>query len=404
MFKLINNSLKNLKHNKGRTTLTLLGIVIGIFSVVTLLNLGKAAQRYIEDEISSFGSDLLNIVAGNNTRSPFNQSNRSLSDNYFSQTEVESFLNLSKKYIAAAVEEISTTANIQYKENILNSQAIRGATKDYFFVRGYTLKYGREINLEDNQNFKRVIILDEDTSNDIFGDDINPIGNNLRINGTTYRVIGVKAKSDGFLSFSESFIPLSTLRKFVDQDQDTLSISMKAIDSENVDNAKLEAETLLRKVRRLDDTKESNFTINTSQDALETFNNVTNLLTIFLAAIGGISLLVGGIGIMNVMLITVKERTKEIGLRKAIGANAKDIFLQFLAESITVTLLGGVIGLGLGIAVFYIVSKVVSLSFELDPISVILPIIVSSLIGIIFGIYPSVKASKMSPIEALRYE
>ncbi len=404
MFKLINNSLKNLKHNKGRTILTLLGVVIGIFSVVTLLNLGKAAQRYIEDQISTFGSDLLNIVAGSSTVSLFTPVNRNNPNSYFTDFEIDKLQKLDKKYILAIVEELNSSASLKYKSNLLATTAIRAADENYFLVRGYNLLYGRAISEEDNLTSKKVIILDKSISEKLFGENTNPVGENVLLNGTSYKVIGVKTTAQSIIPIQENYIPINTLRRYLEPTKTVSSLSLKAINSSDVNNAKFEAENLMRKVRNLKENDENNFIVNSSQDALTIFNNVTNILTLFLAAIGGISLLVGGIGIMNIMLVTVKERTKEIGLRKAIGANSKDIFSQFLTESITVTLLGGIIGLLLGIAVFYLVSKFANLSFELDPVSVILPIVVSSLIGIVFGIYPSMKASKMSPIEELRYE
>lgn len=399
---LLKNALNSLTVNKLRTFLTVLGIVIGITSVITLVNIGEAAQGTIESSVSAFGSDLITIIPGK-----FSSGSQGFSFDLSASFDFQNVVDLKAKpnlYLKGISTESSKLTNVRVGLN--NQQmSITGVYGDYFSVRSVELLAGREINLKDSDTLARVAVIGPDIRDKFFDD--NPIGKTINISNQNYTIVGITKPrgSNGFQNLDEVvIIPLKTMQKLITGTSTVRSIIVSANDPKYISLAAEEIKNNLRDIRGIDKNEESDFTVRTSAQALGILTDITNIFTIFLALIAGISLLVGGIGIMNIMFVSVKERTREIGLRKALGATRNDILYQFLTESIAVTLLGGILGTLLGVLLTYIFTQVAALAFAININTVILAVGVSGLIGLIFGSYPAWQAAKLDPIVALRYE
>ncbi len=399
---LLKNALDSLTVNKLRTFLTVLGIVIGITSVITLVNIGEAAQGTIESSVSAFGSDLITIIPGK-----FSSGSQGFSFDLSASFDFQNVVDLKSKpnlYLKGISTESSKLTNVRVGLN--NQQmSITGVYGDYFLVRSVELLAGREINLKDSDTLSRVAVIGPDIRDKFF--DENPIGKTINISNQNYTIVGITKPrgSNGFQNLDEVvIIPLKTMQKLITGTTTVRSIIVSASDPKYISLAAEEVKNNLRDIRGIDKSEDSDFTVRTSAQALGILTDITNIFTIFLALISGISLLVGGIGIMNIMFVSVKERTREIGLRKALGATRNDILYQFLTESIAVTMLGGILGTILGILLTYIFTQVAALAFSININTVILAVGVSGLIGLIFGSYPAWQAAKLDPIVALRYE
>ncbi len=399
---LLKNAFDSLTVNKLRTFLTVLGIVIGITSVITLVNIGEAAQGTIESSVSAFGSDLITVIPGK-----FQSSSQGFSFDLSASFEFQNVVDLKNKpniYLKGISTESSKLVPI--KVGINNQQmSVTGVYGDYFSVRAVDLLAGREINEKDSDTVSRVAVIGPEIRDKFFVD--NPIGQTINISNQNFTIVGITKPrgSNGFQNLDEVIIlPLKTMQKLITGNSTIRSIIVSAKDPEYISLAAEELKTNFRQVRGLKGTEESDFTIRTSAQALGILSEITSIFTIFLALIAGISLLVGGIGIMNIMFVSVKERTREIGLRKALGATRNDILLQFLTESIAVTMLGGILGTLLGILLTYIFTQVAALAFAININTILLAVGVSGLIGLVFGSYPAWQAGKLDPIVALRYE
>lgn len=401
---LIKNAFSSLGHSKLRTFLTILGIVIGISSVITLLNLGQGAQKTIETSFSSFGPNIISIVAGK-----VNVSNPTAIDlsTKFTLKDADALIQKEKYYVNGIATSSSKSLKVQHT-NSYSNLSVTGIYGDFWNVRSITVERGRSIEQKDNNSLAKVAVIGPDVVTTLFTDDLdNPIGQKIKINGQNYTVIGItKAKgSTGFINTDDVvYIPLKTLQKYISGEDRILQMTAQAKDPKTIKYAQDEIETILRQERNIRNGQDSDFTIRNSIDALSFINQITSIFTVFLAAIAAISLLVGGIGIMNIMFVTVTERTKEIGLRKSLGATKNDILLQFLTEAVAVTLFGGIIGTALGLIVSYIFASIAGIAFEIYMNSIFLSVGVSIAIGLVFGIYPAARASNLSPIDALRYE
>jgi putative ABC transport system permease protein len=401
---LFKNAFASLGHSKLRTFLTVLGIVIGISSVITLLNLGQSAQKTIETSFSAFGPNQITIIAGQvSLTNPMAIGNGSV---HFTLKEVDALIQRDKLYVTGIATQTSKLLKVQHESNVF-STSVYGIYGDYWSVRSISVERGRELNKSDSESLAKVAVIGPDVITRLFNSNDNPIGQKLKINGQNYTIVGVtKAKgSSGFLNTDEYiYIPLTTMQQFITGNANVLQINAQAKDPQTIAYAQDEIETILRQIRQIKTGQDSDFTIRNSVDALSFINQITSIFTVFLAAIAAISLLVGGIGIMNIMFVTVSERTKEIGLRKSLGATRNDILLQFLTEAVAVTMLGGIIGTLLGVVVSYIFATLASIAFEIYLNSILLSVGVSIAIGLVFGIYPAARASRLSPIDALRYE
>lgn len=402
---LILEAITTLSLNKLRTGLATLGIVIGIGSVIALISLGQGGQRAVESQIESLGSNLLTVIPGalrpGDIRSAAGTSTTlKVSD----AKEIENRKVTGVKNVSA---ELLRRAQVVAGRNNTNTQIV-GVLPNYKEIRSLQISNGRFISSSDISSLSKVAVLGPQVVTDLFGENANPVGKTVRINKLTFRIIGVTA-SKGGAGFGGNqddivFVPLSTAQKQLFGVDFVGSLSIQVENKERMDTVRDEIGYILLARHKIQDPQNADFTIFSQSDILGAAQQITGIFTGILSGIAAISLLVGGIGIMNIMLVTVTERTREIGLRKALGAKKKVIIAQFLIESIILTFVGGVIGMIIGIIVSFVISKFINLPFTLSPMSVILAIGVSGGIGVIFGWYPAQKAANLQPIEALRYE
>lgn len=390
--------------NKLRTGLAALGIVIGIGSVIALISLGQATQQSIQNQIQALGANLLTVQpgsqntgavrggAGTNTSLTMEDANAITSSG-----QVDTITAVSPEYSRRVqVSTGGTNTNLQ----------VIGVTSTYPEVHKFSIDSGSFITDQENVSMSKVAVVGPQVVSDLFGGS-NPVGQNIRINNVTFKIIGVTV-SKGGTGFQNQddiiWIPLSTAQKQVFGVDYLSSIALEAKSPDVMTDAENQVGYLLLSRHKLSDPTQADFSIFSQQDILNTASATTGTFTALLSGIAAISLLVGGIGIMNIMLVTVTERTREIGLRKALGAKKKIIVTQFLIESIILTFFGGLIGMVLGVITSFIISNITSSPFVLSPQAIILAIGVSAGIGILFGWYPARRAANLQPIEALRYE
>jgi putative ABC transport system permease protein len=400
-------SLSTLTLNKTRTGLAILGIVIGIGSVIALVSLGQATQQSIQNQIESLGANLLTVSPGAANQgggvrgAAGGRTTLTLED----ATSIAASTELAV-YINSVSPEYSGRTQLTTAGSNTNTQVV-GATPTYPSIHKVNLASGNFITQNDVDGMTRVAVIGPQVVTDLFGEGSNPIGQTLRIKNQTFIIIGI-TQSKGGTGFSNQddivYIPLTTAQKQVFGANYLSSIALEAKSPDVMTDAQNQVGYFLLTRHKLSDPTLADFSIFSQQDILNTATATTGTFTALLSGIAAISLLVGGIGIMNIMLVTVTERTREIGLRKALGAKKKVIITQFLVESIILTFSGGVIGVVLGIITSYIISKALSSAFVISPSSVLLAFVVSAAIGIIFGWYPAKRASDLQPIEALRYE
>ncbi len=405
-------AVSSLAANKLRAALTLLGIVIGVAAVIALLSIGRGAQDAITERIQSLGTNLLFVRPGGTTQGGVfggqgSASTLTLEDAYALQDQV----------LAPSVEmvapELGTGGQVVAgRENTFTQ--IAGVTPEYQFVREFTMASGQFVTQTHLDRSSQVAVLGSSVAEDLFGFR-DPVGQPVRINGRQFTVIGVlESKGGGFFgSFDDQVVvPITTVYNRLSSSRtaqggvSVQTINVQVVDVNAMEEAVAEVATVLRFRHRL--TGEDDFSISSQQETIETLEDTTNTFIVFLGAIAGISLLVGGIGIMNIMLVSVTERTREIGIRKAMGAKRRDIMLQFLAEASLLSLGGGGLGLGLGALLSWALDdrtlggQSFQTSFSGD--FAVMALVVGAGIGLFFGIYPAMRAAKLHPIDALRYE
>ena len=398
--------------NKVRTGLTILGIVIGIASVIAMVAIGNGSTESIQSSIQSIGSNLIVISPGAQKTPGSTVSTGRGTANTLTMNDVTA---LENQMTSAAAIAPDVTKREQVVAGGLNTNtSIVGTVPAYLQVRDVAIDSGSFFTDQQVTDLARVVVLGPTAMDDLFGTTENPtpdsssiIGQTIRINGDIFTVIGVTvAKGGSSITSADDniYVPISVAQQFFSGNQYVSEISIEAQTSNLVTEAQNEATSILLAQHNITDPTKADFSTLNQSDILSTASSVTTTLTYLLAAIAGISLLVGGIGIMNMMLTTVTERTKEIGLRKAIGAKKKDIRLQFLVESVILTSVGGIIGIGLGILIAWLVSLTGAVKADVTLTPVLLSFGVSAFIGIVFGYYPASRASELNPIEALRYE
>ncbi len=398
---LLQETASALLRNKVRTGLTMLGIIIGISSVISMLAIGNGAKNSIQSSIEGLGSNLLIIMPG------VVQPGRGIVSS--GRGGAQTLKNEDLQVISSieGVNEISP--EVQRRFQVISSvgnntnTTITGANEEFGTVHNISLSEGNFITNEQARSYGRQAVLGATVATDLFGDE-DPLGKKIRISQVEFTVVGILEKKGG-AGFSGPddmiIVPLSTMQKILAGVDYLSQISVSVTNKDEMSDVQNQiTDALLTKHR----VSEADFSVISQQDILGTLSTVINTFTLFLAAIASISLLVGGIGIMNMMLTTVTERTKEIGLRKAVGAKKRDIQKQFLAESIVLTFVGGVVGVLLGIIISFLVTLTGIVHSQVSISSVILSFGVSAIIGIIFGYYPAARASNLNPIEALRYE
>ncbi len=399
-------AIVSLKINKMRSVLTSLGIIIGVSAVIIMLAVGSGASKKIAEDMESMGSNLLMIRSASATSGGVRMGFGTKPTLTLKDAEA---INKYCRGILAVAPYSSATSQLTYG-NQNWSTTVGGTTGEYIFIRNYEIKEGRNFIEEDIKNNTKVAIIGSTIATELFGD-MNPINKTMRIGNVPFKVIGLlKTKGQSGMGVDQDdlvFIPVTTAQKKVfgtEYPGTVKMINIKAQNSDVLDIAQDDITDLLRNRHNIGKNQEDDFEIRNLAEMQETIKSSAKTMSILLGAIASVSLLVGGIGIMNIMLVSVTERTKEIGIRMAIGAKATDIRIQFLIESFLLSVIGGIIGVIVGIAGAKIVELTDAMSISISSGSIILSLGFSGAIGIIFGYYPAYKASLLNPIDALRYE
>lgn len=395
---------KALMRNKMRAFLTMLGIIIGIMSVITMVSLGEASTESIRGEISSSGSNMIFIMPGNQHKGGINMGH---SDSKTLKLEdVEAIRNTCPSVYLVS-PSVSAAGQLVYGTNNTPT-SLQGVDVTFLSIREILLDKGIPFNEHDVETSGKVCLIGKTVVDKLFPDGTDPLGKTIRFGKIPLKIIGIlQAKGQNSMGQDQDnvvYLPYTTVQKRILAITHLQTIFASAYSEEQSASAVTEITAALRKNHKLSPTAEADFEIRTQAELLSMISNVTGMLTLLLSAIAGISLLVGGIGIMNIMYVTVTERTKEIGLRMSIGAQNRDILMQFLVESIILSLLGGVIGIIGGVVISYLASMGLGWPFILSIKSILIAFVVCTATGLFFGWYPAKKAANLDPITALRYE
>lgn len=405
----IHTAVSGLRANKTRSALTILGIVIGITAIMVVMSVGSGAEQLILNQIQGFGADSIFVEPGREPQGPSDFS-EAFTDS-LKQREADALAKLTASGVDDLTPMIMGVNTVAYERETRRSQVL-GSGSLLFRTLNLDPQEGAFFTEDDVRQRSNVVVLGSEVKEELFGLS-DAIGERIKIKNTTFRVIGIiKPKGQvTFFNIDDSvFVPYTTAQEYITGTNHFHAIWVKATSEEVVPELKIEIEDTLRRLHNITDPDKDDFHATTQQDALETVGIITTVLQVMLISIAAISLIVGGIGIMNIMLVSVTERTREIGLRKALGARNGDILRQFLIEAVMLTVLGGCIGIAFGAGLAFlaavILTNVVSLSWEFTfPFSaMLLGVAVSTGIGLVFGMYPARQASKKSPMEALRYE
>ncbi len=401
---IIEETYAALSANKVRTGLTMLGIIIGISSVIAMTAIGNGAKQSIQSSIQSIGSNLVIVTPG---------AQRSFGGPSAGRGTAQTLTVDDGLALQSGISNVSAVAlNVSGRQQVTakgtnSNTSVVGTTSAYATVRNISVTDGNFLSDTNIASDAKVAVIGPTTSLDLFGADNEAVGQTIRIKGNEFKIIGVTVAKggSGFTNADDVvYIPYTTAQHYLTGNQYLSEIDISAADSTSTAQVQADATNLLLSRHHISDPTAADFSILNQADIIATASSVTNTFTILLGAVAGISLVVGGIGIMNMMLTTVTERTREIGLRKAIGAKPRDISIQFLTESVALTFTGGVIGVILGAGIAMGVTKLGIIQTQVSIGSVLLAFGVSAAIGIVFGWYPAKRAARMSPIEALRYE
>jgi putative ABC transport system permease protein len=396
-------SIKNIIKSRMRGLLTALGIIIGVGSVIIMVAVGEGAQVNIEQQISSMGSNLIVIFPGVMQSGGISRGAGSF--NRFTLDDVEKI-----KKEAALIKGV--TPNVRSSAQVISkngnwSTSIEGASTDFLEVRNWKIESGEFFTDRDEISRAKVAVLGKDVATNLFPDE-NPLGQSIRIRNTPFKVIGVlESKGQSAMGQNNDDVIIAPCTTVLDRlvgGRYINFISVSAISVETIDSTQSELREIMRSAHHLTANKEDDFTIRDQTQITEAASETTRILTLLLGSVAGVSLIVGGIGIMNIMLVSVTERTREIGIRLSIGARPSDILLQFLSEAILLSLVGGIIGIFAASAVIFFLNEYNIQTAILNPAIVVLSFVFSGSVGIFFGFYPAKKAANLNPIDALRYE
>ena len=389
--------------NKTRTLLTMLGIIIGVGSVITMLDIGEGSKKSIKENISKMGTNMLNIRPGagmfGGVRNNSDMQSLKLTD-YLALKKEAKLL----KYVTPVV-----SGNGQAIVGANNwPTSIYGVNTEYLPIREWEVEEGAMFGQDELDNLSKVAVIGRTIQKNLFPDGDSPIGQTIRFKNIPFKIIGILA-AKGESNFGQDqddiiIAPYTTVQKRVLAQTYLQSIVASAISENEAENAVNEVKKILERTHNIAANQENNFNVFSQQELISTFSSTSEMLTVLLVAIASISLIVGGIGIMNIMYVSVKERTKEIGLRMAIGAKGKDILAQFLIESVLISITGGVVGVVLGLLATYVVNTFIGWPVSITFYSIVISFLVCTITGVFFGWYPARKAAELEPITALRYE
>ena len=401
---LIKIAVRALANNKLRGFLTMLGIIIGVASVITMLAIGQGSKRSIQAQISEMGSNMIMIHPGADVRGGVRQDASAMET--LKLQDYEDIVD-ETRFVSAVSPSVNSSGQAIYGANNAPT-TVYGISPDYLEIRRYKVEDGDMFTEQDIQTAAKVCVVGKTVVDNLFPDGGNPVGKVIRFQKLPFRIVGV-LESKGYNSMGMDqddliLAPYTTIQKKVLAITHLQGITCSALKEEYTDQAIDEITEILRRNHKLKETDDDDFTIRSQQELSTMLTSTTDMMTVLLAAVAGISLLVGGIGIMNIMYVSVTERTREIGLRMSIGAKGIDILAQFLIESILISVTGGLIGVVFGVGAALVVNGVAHFPIYIQPWSVILSFAVCTVTGVFFGWYPAKKAAQLDPIEAIRYE
>lgn len=404
IYNLIKIAFSAIKRNTLRSLLTMLGIVIGVAAVIAMLAIGQGSNASIQSTISSMGTNLVNVMPASRNSSGVRQSRE------MSQTLVVAdvdYLRNNATLISAVSPEVNSGGQIVFGSNNWPTTIYSG-NEDYAYIKKIDVASGRIFTSQEIKSAAKVCLVGQTVVDNIFGDEIDPIGQTIRFNKIPFKVIGtLKEKGDNTFGQDQDdmiLAPYTTVMKRITRQTYLRAIVMSAASEDYIDETSAEITELLRLSHKLNDTEDDDFEIRTQEELISNFSSISEMMLVLLGSISAISLIVGGIGIMNIMYVSVTERTREIGLRLAIGGKGKDILRQFLFEAIIISIIGGIIGVGLGILASTLIESLLNWPTLITLDSILLSFLFCSFIGIFFGWYPARKASMLEPIDALRHE
>ena len=401
---LIKIAIRALANNKLRGFLTMLGIIIGVASVITMLAIGQGSKRSIQAQISEMGSNMIMIHPGADVRGGVRQDASAMET--LKLQDYEDIVD-ETRFVSAVSPSVNSSGQAIYGANNAPT-TVYGISPDYLEIRRYKVEDGDMFTEQDIQTAAKVCVVGKTVVDNLFPDGGNPVGKVIRFQKLPFRIVGV-LESKGYNSMGMDqddliLAPYTTIQKKVLAITHLQGITCSALKEEYTDQAIDEISEILRRNHKLKESDDDDFTIRSQQELSTMLTSTTDMMTVLLAAVAGISLLVGGIGIMNIMYVSVTERTREIGLRMSIGAKGIDILAQFLIESILISVTGGLIGVVFGVGAALVVNGVAHFPIYIQPWSVILSFAVCTVTGVFFGWYPAKKAAQLDPIEAIRYE
>lgn len=401
---LIKIAIAAIRRNKLRSALTMLGIVIGVAAVITMLAIGQGSNQSIRSTISSMGTNLINVMPVSKNSGGV-QMGRSVSQT-LEVKDVE-YLKSNSTLIEAVSPEVNSSGQIVYGSSNWPTSVYSG-NEDYSFIKKYEVETGRIYTTQEIKSAAKVCLIGQTVIENIFEEGEDPIGKTIRFNSIPFKVIGtLKEKGDNTFGQDQDdmmLVPYTTVMKRITRQTYLRAIVASAKSEDMISETSQEITGLLRTSHKLKDSEDDDFEIRTQEELISNFGSISEMMLVLLSSIAAISLIVGGIGIMNVMYMSVTERTREIGLRMAIGGKGKDILRQFLLEAMMLSILGGLIGVGVGILVSSIVEKTAGWPVFVTSSSVVLSFLFCTFIGVFFGWYPARKAAALNPIEALRHE